>query len=444
MLFSILNNTTSKSPKSLKTKMSQYCKDPIEIDAKLVMATHPERVLQILDTYGVAVISLTTNKKELERALKETKFYNTANAIFKDGFKVAEPTIAEKQNPATYKKRKAGDDAQGMLHQYGTPIHHLLQDNSRLRETMQQLYGADIKYLPNRLRKCTRFKNEGKSLHIEAHELFKEDADGNISLIPGEIATIVGLAGMRRFGFWYMNGANLKPLKDYHAEHGSEFTLIDPDYMHQHYPGRRRMINIDCTKTPHLIIWRESNPHEISHSPSLSLFLSPVKKFNQTKIQKVTTYQPEEYAGLTYHESDLLGLCYNMGGYEWPSGKKLYQFCHQRAYNHYLPKVSDEYKTSNGKFRMKLIKTGKIDQHTAEYKAKLKSVGIVLPKVAFAETTPNFVVDITKFPTKILYDYGFIPIKKTDEEIAAEALLKLSKTRKKKAPSQPKSADHLH
>ena len=424
--------------------MSQYCKDPIEIDAKVVTASHPDDVLKILDTYGVAVIPLRTNSKELEKALKETKFYNTANAIFKDEFKVEEPTMAEKLNPATYKKRKAGDDAQGMLHQYGTPIHHLLQNNSIFRQTITTLYGSDIKYLPNRLRKCTRFKNEPKSLHIEAHELFKEDADGNITLIPGEIATIVGLAGIRRFGFWYMKDANLKPLKDYHTEHGSEFTLIDPDYMHQHYPNRRRMINIDCTKTPHLIMWRESNPHEISHSPSLSLFLSPVKKFNQTLIKKVTTYQPEEYIGLTYHESDLLGLCYNMGGYEWPSGKKLYQFCHQRAYKFYLPKVRQDYKTSDGKFRMKLIKTGKIDQHTAEYKAKLKEMGIVLPKVAFSKTTPNFVVDITKLPTKILYDYGFIPVSKTDEEIAAEALLELSQTRKKITPTQPKSAGHLH
>ena len=92
---------------------------------------------------------------------------------------------------------------------------------------MQELYGPDIKYLPNRLRKCTRFKNEDKSLHIEAHELFKVDKEGNISLIPGEIACVVGLTGIRRFGFWYMNNANLKPLKEYHEKHGSEFTLIN-------------------------------------------------------------------------------------------------------------------------------------------------------------------------------------------------------------------------
>ena len=34
---------------------------------------------------------------------------------------------------------------------------------------------------------------------------------------------------------------------------------------------------------------------------------------------------------------------------EWPSGKKLYQFCHQRAYKYYLPKVRSEYKDSGRK-----------------------------------------------------------------------------------------------
>ena len=93
---------------------------------------------------------------------------------------------------------------------------------------------------------------------------------------------------------------------------------------------------------------------------------------------------------------------------------------------------------------MRLIKTGKVDQHTAEYQAKLKKLGIVLPKVAFAKTTPKFVVDITKFPTKILYDYGFIPIGKTQEEVAAEALLELNNRKISPAPSQPISAGHLH
>tara|TARA_B100000925_G_C22001116_1_gene471325 strand:+ start:1463 stop:2722 length:1260 start_codon:yes stop_codon:yes gene_type:complete len=416
--------------------------NPREVDAMLITAKTHDEILPILNNYGVAVIAIPVDETKLKKALKNTSFYNTANAIFKDEFKVPEPTMEEKLNPAVYKKRQAGDDAQGMLHQYGTPIHHLIQNNSQFRQSMSAIYGTGMKYLPNRLRKCTKFKNEPKSLHIEAHELFKVDDTGTISLIPGDIATIVGLTGIRRFGFWDMKDADLKPLKTYHDQHGgSEFTMIDPAYMHKHYPGRRRMINIDCSKQPHLIMWRESNPHEISHSPSLSLFLSPVKQFNMTPIKSVTSYQPKEYIGLTYHESNLLGLCYNMGGYEWPSGKKLYQFCHQRAYKYYLPKVRSEYKDSDGKFQMKLVKNGKVDQHTAEYQAKLKKLGIILPKIAFAKETPNFVVDITKYPITILRDYGFIPTENA-EIIAAEALLKLNNNIT--SQSAPVSAGHLH
>ena len=95
---------------SKKTKMKTT--DPRDLDPKLVTAQHPNQVLKILDTYGIAVIPLPCDKKELDNALKDPMFYNTANAIFKDEHKVDEPSMAEKQNPATYKKRKAGDDAQ--------------------------------------------------------------------------------------------------------------------------------------------------------------------------------------------------------------------------------------------------------------------------------------------------------------------------------------------
>jgi len=407
------------------TSKNMISKEPINVPTEDILAKSPAEVQQILTRYGVAVIALPVDKGEMERALKETKFYNTANAMFKDEFKVAEPTAEELKNPAKYKKRKAGDDAQGMLHQYGTPLHTLIQMNPTLRATMSSLYGRDINYLPNRLRISRKFKNNGKTLHIEAHELFRTNKEGEIELIPGEVAMTIALRGTRRFGFWDLNGADLNPLKDYYKEHGSEFTLVDPDYMHQHYPGRRRMVNVDCDETPHVIMWQESNPHEIAGSPSLSIFVSPVKGFNNTEITKVTSYQPIEYLGLTYHQSDLLGLCYNMGGYEWPSGKKCYQYVHHRAWCHYRDKTKDEYKI-NGKFRQRLILTGEVDQHTTEYQAKLKEMKIELPEKVFHRSMPNFVVDITKLPITILKDYGFI---KSDKKVDHVKL---------------KSAGHLH
>ena len=414
------SNRDEKDDKLSKKKKKQYDKGeykPKNVDTKLVLVDDVKNLIPTMDKYGVAVIKLDVDTKELKKALRETKFYNTANDVLKDEHKVDEPTEEEIRDPSKWKKRKTGDDAQGMIHQYGTPVHILIQSNPTLRGAMEAMYGSNLKYLPNRLRVTRKFKNNADSLHIEAHKLFEPDENGNIRLIPGDIACTVGLSGRRRFGFWYMgpdengNYPDLKPLKELVCkpnswENKKNFTKPTPEFMHQHYPGRRRMVNVTCDE-PHLILWRESNPHEIANSPALSLFISPVEKFNDTKIKYVTSFQPKEYVGLTYHESNLLGLCYNMGGFEWPSGKKLYQFCHVQAYGHYIPMIRKEYKV-NGKFQQKLVTTGTVDQHTEEYQRRLRELNIELPSIAFKKETPNFVVDITKYPIQILKDYGFI------------------------------------
>ena len=64
--------------------------------------------------------------------------------------------------------------------------------------------------MPNRLRISRKFKNNDKTLHIEAHELFRTNKEGKIELIPGEVAMTIALRGTRRFGFWDLNGADLK------------------------------------------------------------------------------------------------------------------------------------------------------------------------------------------------------------------------------------------
>ena len=68
--------------------------------------------------------------------------------------------------------------------------------------------------------------------------------------------------------------------------------------------------------------------------------------------------------------------------------------------------LQDEYKIYEEVF--KIYKNGEIDQHTEEYKEKLRELNIELPDIAFHKNTPNFVVDITKLPIMILKDYGFI------------------------------------
>jgi hypothetical protein len=48
----------------------------------------------------------------------------------------------------------------------------------------------------------------------------------------------------------------------------------------------------------------------------------------------------------------------------------------------------------------------------------LKERGIVLPKIAFAENTPKFVVDLLKRSNYELKLYGFIPIHTNEDDIS--------------------------
>ena len=175
------------------------------------------------------------------------------------------------------------------------------------------------------------------------------------------------------------------------------------------------MVTVDCSKKPYLILWSESTPHEIALSPSLSAFISPLEKFDTKKITKnaMTSYHPKEYLGLTRHESNLLACCYNMPGFTWPSGKKAYAFCHSRAYGFYLDRIRDRYTKLNAQgrrtFQQYILDIGTIDQHTPEYQAALSARGIKLPNIAFADTTPKFIVDLLSLPDQTLKNYGFIP-----------------------------------
>lgn len=420
---------------------------PTEVNIPTVTAsTRGDEALKILRKFGVVIIPLNTiTTEERDAALKETQLYSNANRVFKKSENVKEPTMEMKKDPRKFTPPKVPDATQGMIHQYATPLNILIQNDDTFREAMVKLYQTEDgkewsgNYAPNRLRMNNKNRYNDNSLHIEGKEIFlKDETTGEISLSPhGEKATIIGVSGVRKFVFWDMNDANLKPLYDYWVDHGRKhWTKPEPEFMNKHYSGRRRVVTVDCSKHPMLIVWDEHTPHEIADSPALSAFISPITAFNTTKITKIMSYHPDEYLGLTKHESDLLGMCYGLPGYEWPSGKMAYQFCHTRTYSHYLPRVQQRYKKSfpSGKqtFKMKLPLGGKFDQHSDEYKAKLNSLGIVLPKIAFAKSTPNFTTDITKFPKRILIDYGYIPTVKSDEEKVAEALLELSQKNQNK------------
>lgn len=384
---------------------------PKAIATSTVLATKPEEIKSILAQYGVAVIALT-DVRVVDKilALHNTQFYRTANAVFNADNQILEPTLGEKIRPETLKQRKAPDAASGFVHQYGTPIHTLIQGSPILRTSMNTLYEKERAiYAPNRLRHTRKFKFNDNSLHIEGLDLFAADEESKTAkLVPGEVATIVGLAGQRRFVFWDMRDADIWPLYQFCLKKKTTWGVgcpLPPKWMHEHYPGRRRMITVDCNEHPMLIMWQESTPHEIADSPSLSAFVSPIDKYETAKIDKIMSYQPREYLGLTKHESNLIGLCYEMPGFQWPSGKRCYMFCHTRAYCHYIPKIKPEYNVDG--FKMKLI-SGTINQHDPKYQKKLKKRKIKIPEIAFKENMPKFVTDITLWSDELLKDYGFI------------------------------------
>lgn len=406
---------------------------PTEIPLTSIQAKNGEEAVALLKKFGCTIISLEDiSTVERDKALDATKFYQNANTMLKVD-PIKEPTLAEKINPAKFKKRKAPDAASGMVHQYFTPVHHLLHSSAQLRSAFDTIYGRKMIYAPNRLRIGDRFKFTDDSLHIEGKNIF-EVKGKTIKLLPGSIACIAGISGQRRFVFWDMNGADLKPIYDYWVNNGRKFwTKPDPQWMQDHYGGRRRMVTVDCSKRPHLILWSESTPHEIANSPSLSAFISPIEKFDTNKITKAraTSYHPAEYLGLTYHESNLLGCCYNLPGFSWPAGKKAYAFCHSRAYSFYIDRIHDRYTKLNSKgkktFQQALLTNGTVDQHTTEYQQALTRRGIKLPPVAFKASTPNFVVDLLTLPDQTLRNYGFIPNKNPtmDEQKQATTGLKL-------------------
>jgi hypothetical protein len=388
--------------------------EPTAVPCNTVKVDSPEEIKSTLSKYGVAVIALTDiSILDKVLALDNTQFYRTANAVFNADNQVKEPTLSEKLRPETLKQRKAPDAASGFIHQYGTPIHTLIQGSSVLRDSMNTLYNKDRAiYAPNRLRHTRKFKFNDDTLHIEGLNLFEADeTTKTASLIPGEVATIVGLAGQRRFVFWDMNDADIWPLYQHCLKKKTTWGVgcqLPPAWMHEHYAGRRRMVTVDCNEHPMLIMWQESTPHEIADSPALSAFISPIDKFETAKIENVLSYQPREYLGLTKHESNLLGLCYEMPGFQWPSGKRCYIFCHTRAYYHYLPKIKPGFLAPGRSFQMKIINTGTINQRNPAYRKKLKKRKIKIPEIAFGENMPNFVTDITLWSDDILKDYGFI------------------------------------
>jgi len=383
---------------------------PLTIPTQTLLAGND--LVTVLDTYGVAIVPLKNiSTGERNRNLMRVKFYQNANQILKPEHQIRELTLKEKCHPETIKTRKAPDSTQSWINQYGTPLHHLIEQDQDFRTAMETIEGV-TKFMQNRMRLgAKKLSVNEKTLHFDGCPF--EEKNGEVTFSKNPLtATIIGLTGVRRFCWWDIKGKDLKPIYNHWITKGSKsFTNIDPEFMNATYPGCRRMVDVDCSKQIHLIIFRECIPHEIATSPSISIFIAPIKEFDQSK-ETVTSFHPPEYRNLTKHETNLLGYCYNRNGITWPSGKKSWAFCHNRAYKHWVDKIKPRYVAKNnmGKntIMMQLPEGGKYDQHTAEYQARLSARNIELPRVAFKSTTPNFMLDITSLPDSVLRDHGFI------------------------------------
>jgi len=385
--------------------------NPTEINTQHVTIYNINTIKDILLENTVAIYPINDISKEIRNtALNETNFYQNVNHMFKEP--IPEPTLYEKLHPAELKKHKVPMASQGFINEYFTNIHMLLNKNSNIKTLFDNIYNMKHKLAPNRLRICRKFKHISNSLHIEGEDIFQKE-DEHVKLLRGKnFGCIAAITGIRRFVFWDMKGANILPLYEYWKNKGGKnFTKIDLTWMNNTYPNRRKMITVDCSEHMHLIFFDHCIPHEIALSPSLSAFISPIEHFNNTKITKICSYHPPEYLGLTKHESNLLGSCYNLPGFEWPSGKTAH-LIHARAYTFYINRLKDRYlkiKQNGAKtIQMQLPITGTINQRSSYYQQALTNKGIKLPSIAFDSNTPNFIVDLLTLDTNVLKLYGFI------------------------------------
>jgi len=403
--------------------------EPIQVDIEKILIRDISSAREIILKNGAAVYRLNISKADRDAAVNSTEFYGNVNDMFKESFQ--EPTFEQKLNPKIVPKQRVPMASQGFVNEYFTPIHSLINGNKEIGRLFDVIYKKKTKRAINRLRLCQKSKVNANSLHIEGEKIFtKHDSPDQMRLNPNpEIGCIAAITGKRSFAFWnILERDDGQLMHKYWKENGSKnFLKIDPNWMNENYGPNtecvttRKIITVDCKDAIHLIFFNHVLPHEIALSASLSAFISPIAEFNKTKIKKTCSHHPPEYLGLTNHESNLLGACYNRPGYEWPSGKSAH-LIHHRAYNFYIDRLKERYlKTKpNGKktIQMQLSTHGTINQKTEDYQRRLKERGIVLPKIAFAENTPKFVVDLLKRSNYELKLYGFIPIHTNEDNIS--------------------------
>ena len=176
---------------------------PVAIPTSTLLVDDLSNLVKTLDTYGVAVIPLKKiSTGHRNRLLLRTKFYANANQILKPEHQIKELTLKEKCHPETIKPRKAPDSSQSWINQYGTPLHHLIEQDQDFRTAMEVIEGKPVtKYMQNRIRLgAKKFSVDAKTLHFDGHPFEEPGEDGQVSFTKNPLtATIIGLTGTRRF-----------------------------------------------------------------------------------------------------------------------------------------------------------------------------------------------------------------------------------------------------
>ena len=103
-----------------------------EIPASQLLTEDINNIIPYLDKYGVCVVPLKNiSTGTRNRYLLRTNFYQNANQILKEKYKIKELTLDEKIHPEKIVPRKAPDSSQGWINQYGMPIHHLIEQDQK-------------------------------------------------------------------------------------------------------------------------------------------------------------------------------------------------------------------------------------------------------------------------------------------------------------------------
>jgi hypothetical protein len=273
--------------------------------------------------------------------------------------------------------------------------------------------------MPNRWRlqlqpgRCDeQFAASAPTLHIEGgrNAVFDVDAEtGKVSFVRdqrAEMASFVVFGGKRALVYWDLTGRDLKPLYDVWRAANRPFVTLDHEWMAKTYPGCRRVIKVDATRGPVLVMWHENTPHEVTQAvdANYTFYLSPggYRMCNAEKPVFVPGHAGQAGAytaqiGRLPRELMALSAVYGVHGGLWPSDKPCY-VVHGRAVARWLPDSVDPSAGPDNYPWKRLPQHGTVNQHDPAYRARLRAAGFDLPDFLFDPDMPPFVHDPLTFP----------------------------------------------